>query len=1301
MVRRTEGTSVGVAAFSFIRGRWLMLIGLLLVPALIILMGWLPWQQLQQELKRNNESQQQQLRLSIQMLVQQTRLTADAIASDLRRDKRVLTLFAEAESDDPVRVKNVRDALYQQLAPLYGNLTALHVRQFHFHDRKGNSFLRLHQPERFGDPLAAVRPSIAYVIAHQTPVSVFEEGRLFNGYRNVYPLMLNGRYLGSVEISFSPSLMLTRIGAVFADARFYFLPYRPHSEQILFGDRESPYNRLSGLDDFVIDAQASSDETAMLQRFIRTNGQEVKQQLELEEGGLVHANGQTLLVQPVLNMNGERAAIILVQFPDSYADNLVASYYKQLLVGLLVVWLLVSGLVWMRRQRARVSAAFRQLSLALQGGDLQTWDYYPLEGHRVVFSGQNLITADGWGERRETVLPTWLAGLHPDDQAKVREQLKRQLQDEENELQFEFRARRQGDWHWFAAKGRAMETNAQGQVVRLSGVYRDISSEKHIREELEQSEQKYRALFAGNKAVELIIDPEDGRIIDANDSAHAFYHYPGRSLQGMSIQQINTLSPDQVATEMVLADKEQRSHFNFRHRLADGQVRDVEVYSGPVTLADGKRYLYSIVHDVTARKQAQRALRESKTRIDSLFNASIDGILMVNSRGQLEFWNRAASEVLGLEVELVRGKSLPWGYLSDSDIGWIKEQRRQTLKGAVISPKGRLREFCLTTYGQEPRWLEVSLSGFQQSKRWHFVAIIRDITDRKQQELALQQAHIAFENTMEGIVITDTSNRIVSINKAVELISGYSREELIGAEPSIFSSGSHDPEFYQAMWQALSENGHWQGEISNRRKDGQIYSEWLNINEVRDESQQVCNYVAVFSDISDLKASRERLDYLAHHDLLTGLPNRLVFRERLEQAIRRSRRSEKPAAVLFIDLDRFKHINDNLGHDVGDELLKEVAHILRQQVRDCDTVVRLGGDEFSILMEDFTDLDMLASRTGRMIDSLSRPIVTASGHELKVGASIGIAVYPQDAQDATSLVKHADIAMYRAKELGKGRYEFYNRQMTEAALQRFSLEAALEEALAAYDQIRVHYQPQIDLQTGEVFGLEALVRWQHPEQGMIGPDRFIPIAEENGMIHRIGRRVAEIALRDLMHLRNDHQFVGSVAINISALELEAPGFADQMLSLCKKYHQLDGVELEVTETGLGHHPEQFFAHLRKLRACGFKLAIDDFGTGHSTLIRLKQCPSDYLKIDRTFIQDLPEDLDDLVITKTILSLGQSLGQKVIAEGIETADQAELLRRLGCDIGQGYFFSRPLSYNQLVGYLENYAEGKQKASWLVV
>lgn len=1264
---------------------------MLLFALLFFLMGWLPWQQLQQEHQHHrNNLLQRTADVSAQLLQRRIR-EADFSYQSLVADQtflRQLNRYNRVANGDQAFL---RRSMSNQLQPLFQQMLRLGISQFQLQDQNGKSVLRLHQPTLFGDPVSHFRPVVAKVAKQQQIFRGYEADRWFAGYRNIYPLLDNGQFVGSLEIGFSPQVLVDGLRASFSDAQLFFLVNQSHMRSDYFEHAEDNYRAVSGVEGFLRSAQVADQNDDQLRRFIGKHPTQTKQALQQGQPAALHDDGftQSLIFYPIFDYQGLYVASIVILMPDPFIEVLVAGFRNQIVVGFIVLSLLMFFLIWAYHQRNNVAVAYRQLALALTGGRMKTWDL-DLAKELITLSGDSQLDLQGVRETRLYTLQQWLESIHPDDRADIARQLKQSDPLQDGDLALEFRYRYQDDWRWCAAMGQVIERDSKGAARLLSGVYQDISKQKTTQLALQHSEQKYRALFSSNKAIELIIDMgQGGAIVDANQAAVEFYGYSLEQLLTMKIDQINCLSPEQVVQEMQRAHAEQRSHFHFVHRLASGELRDVEVHSGPVVLADGGTCLYSIIHDVTDRMRAQAKLVASEARFSSLFECSIDGIVMVNEQGIIEYWNPAASSILGITSKQVLGEGIDWQCFEELDVGWLLRQYKSFKSGRQPELQRCLRTMRLTRGDGVKIWLEVALSGFVSDEQMRFVAILRDVTERKRQQKALERANIAFENAMEGIVVSDANNRIVSVNKAVENISGYSRAELLGNTPSIFSSGQSSPEFYQQMWQTIETEGCWQGEISNRHKTGRIYTEWLNINAVRDESGLVSNYVAVFSDISDLKASRERLDYLAHHDVLTGLPNRLVFKDQLEQAIKRARRSNNPMAVLFIDLDRFKQINDNLGHDVGDELLIEVSRILLDQVRETDTVVRLGGDEFSILFEDWLDMEILARRAGRLIDEITKPILTNSGHELRVGASIGISIYPQDATDSTALVKYADIAMYRAKELGKGRFEFYSAEMTENVRQRFGLETALDEALDSDQQITTVYQPQINLVSGEICGLEALVRWQHPERGVVGPDQFIPIAEDNGMIHRIGQRVTELALKDFNRLREECQFSGKMAINISVTELERDGFGDQLLDLCQLHGVFDAIELEVTETSLGRQPEKFFQRLRSLSDQGFPVAIDDFGTGHSTLARLKQCPSDYLKIDKTFVQDLPEDQDDLVIARSIMSLGQSLGQQVIAEGIETEEQARLLASMGCDIGQGYFFSRPLPYDELVTFIRQW------------
>jgi len=551
-----------------------------------------------------------------------------------------------------------------------------------------------------------------------------------------------------------------------------------------------------------------------------------------------------------------------------------------------------------------------------------------------------------------------------------------------------------------------------------------------------------------------------------------------------------------------------------------------------------------------------------------------------------------------------------------------------------------------------------------------------DVTEQVRAEARLRQAASVFSSTEEGVVITDPGGVIIDVNPAFTEITGYSRAEAIGKNPRILRSDRQDAAFYAALWQSLNATGRWQGEIWNRRKSGEIYPEWLTINAVRDEDAQLVNYVAVFSDISGIKQSQAQLAHLAHHDPLTDLPNRLLFHDRLGHALSRADRDGSQLAVLFIDLDRFKHINDSLGHLAGDGLLQEVARRLTGAVRKEDTVARMGGDEFTLLLEDLRRPEDAAVLARKLLEALGDPYAIA-GRELFVTASVGISLYPRDGRSAEELVRNADAAMYQAKDAGRNGYHFYTPELTAAALQRVHLEADLRRALGRGELV-VHYQPQIELGSGRLIGAEALVRWRHPEQGLIAPDRFIHLAEDTGLIIELGELVLRAACRQAMDWLASGVPIERIAVNVSAQQVQRSDFVGTVRDvLADTGLPPRHLELEVTETFIMGQAEEGIRALHQLREMGVRLAVDDFGTGYSSLGYLKRLPIHMLKIDRSFVSELHGDSEDLAIAKAVIALGRTLGLQVIAEGVEHDDQAGLLLAEGCHYAQGYLFGRPL------------------------
>lgn len=542
---------------------------------------------------------------------------------------------------------------------------------------------------------------------------------------------------------------------------------------------------------------------------------------------------------------------------------------------------------------------------------------------------------------------------------------------------------------------------------------------------------------------------------------------------------------------------------------------------------------------------------------------------------------------------------------------------------------------------------------------------------------SLLMADKVFESTMEGIVITDSKAIIQSVNPAFSRITGYSREEAIGKTPALLKSGRQAADFYERMWGELQVNGFWQGEVINRRKSGLLYTEHLTITAIPDEHDVTQHYVAVFADITQRKQAEERLHFLANHDALTGLPNRTLFSETLQAAVELARASQQPFALMFIDLDRFKLINDTLGHQAGDELLVKISQRLLAEAPAGATVARLAGDEFTLLLAGVESLAALATLAQRVLDSVTGELVLCGNSKVFVSASLGIAVFPEDGRTAESLLVNADAAMYQAKNRGKNTFQFYTADMNASAMARLKLEYSLHRALSR-DEFQVWYQPKVDLVSGALVGMEALIRWPHPEMGFIPPVDFIPVAEDCALIVPIGTWVLQESCRQTKDWVDRYGFAGRVAVNLSGRQIKFGNIVQTVAQvLAQTGLQAAQLELEITESTAMDSDGEVMRALEGLRAMGITLAIDDFGTGYSSLAYLKRLPVQVLKIDRSFIKDLHCDKDDAAIASAVISMGRSLGLSIVAEGVETEAHREFLVAQGCHQAQGYLFSKPL------------------------
>lgn len=678
-------------------------------------------------------------------------------------------------------------------------------------------------------------------------------------------------------------------------------------------------------------------------------------------------------------------------------------------------------------------------------------------------------------------------------------------------------------------------------------------------------------------------------------------------------------------------------------------------------------------------KETNYKLEFVNNEISAIIDAVGAAIVVVNNDLNIELYNKQS-----LDLFISKDSDCAGKYLCDCLDQQDKSIPTETFESIITEGKEVRNNNIL--FGNKYYDLIATPLKDVNGKVNKSILMFFDNTERILTEDKLVLASVVFESTAEGVVVTDENKVIVAVNDSFLNITGYKKYELIGQVPSIFKSATHSDEFYNDLWQTLNSTGHWKGDVMDRRKDGQLFPARQTISVVKRNDGSISHYVFIMSDITLQKNSQDKLDFLAHHDPLTSLSNRVLFQERLGQAIKKARRNETRVAVIFVDLDRFKNVNDTLGHAIGDKLLISVAERLSMQKRKTDTVARLGGDEFVFLLDEVAKPRDLAHFCEKLIDTFKKPFVIDE-YDLHLTLSIGICIFPGDGEDVDSLIKNADTAMYRVKEKGKNGYHFFTRELSEQVAAKLTLENNLRKAIET-QQFELFYQPQFSLTENKLVAAEALIRWNHPELGLIMPDKFIPLAEETGIILQIGKWVINEASRQLNTWRKNGLDLDHISVNVSGIQIERGNTVTQISTVLKKY-QLNGndLEIEITESTIMNDLEQAIEILGQLKELGLSIAIDDFGTGYSSLGYLKKLPIDKIKIDRSFVQDIDSDKDDKALVLAVIAMAKNLQLEVVAEGVETKVQHDLLVAHECEYSQGYLYARPLPASQFEALLK--------------
>ena len=778
----------------------------------------------------------------------------------------------------------------------------------------------------------------------------------------------------------------------------------------------------------------------------------------------------------------------------------------------------------------------------------------------------------------------------------------------------------------------------------------------------------------------------EARLLDVNPAYCRLSGYARQELLGMSLQELEAEeSADQIEGHIQRVIRNGSELFETRHRRKDGSVWRVEVSAVYRGVGEGEFFVF--LRDITERKATEEALGASENRFRLISSISSDVLYSCrrSEKGQflIDWIAGNTDRLFGRDAAEIMARGCWRPFVVPEDLAQFDSNIARLEAGASSDTILRIRHRHGTVrYLRSVARVE-SESGRQE--RHQLYGALQDITERMQAEEKLHLAASVFSHASEGIMITAADGTIIEVNDAFTRITGYARDEVLGRNPRMLKSGRHDEAFYRALWTALAEKGHWYGDIWNRRKNGEVYAEMLNITALRDAGGVIRQYVALFSDITLQKEHERELERIAHYDALTTLPNRVLLADRLNQAMLQAPRRGQRLAVAYLDLDGFKRVNDTYGHESGDQLLIALANRMKQTLREGDTIARMGGDEFVAVLLDLPDADMCLPMLDRLLASVAQPIsVGEVVHQ--ISASLGVTFYPQaEDVDADQLLRQSDQAMYQAKLAGKNRFHVFDTDRDRSVRGHHESLERIRRALSDHELV-LHYQPKVNMRTGAVVGAEALIRWQHPERGLLAPGEFLPVIEDHPLAVDVGDWVIHTALAQ-MEAWQEAGLNVPVSVNIGARQLQQPDFVDRLRAILATHAHVNPEKLmmEIVETSALEDLTRISRIIEECQAIGVNFSLDDFGTGYSSLTYLKRLPVQKLKIDQSFVRDMLDDPDDLAILEGVIGLAAAFGREVIAEGVETVEHGRVLLRLGCELAQGYGISRPMPAPEFAGW----------------